>query len=327
MSPRLSSSIRPGQTPPAYLPPAASGPAGEGTPGAEADAEDRGRSEARRKQRREYPPAPEPLPFPVVDNHTHLDFRDDLVEVALTDALDAAAAVGVEGVVQVGCDPASSRWAVAAAEVDPRVLAAVALHPNDAAEAAVRGTLDQDLKVIDELAAHPRVRAIGETGLDYFRTGPDGHAAQQQSFRSHLAIAHTHGLAVQIHDRDAHEDVMRILEEERFGGTVVFHCFSGGVDMARVAAEKGWYLSFGGTATFKNNDELRRALALVGPERLLVETDAPFLTAMPYRGRPNAPYLIPLAVRALAETLAVEVGELCRALRANTADVYGSFDR
>lgn len=326
----------PGQTPPAYLPraaPAAQAHAGDGQPGdgqSGAAGEHVRRStkaEDGRKRRLEYPPAPEPLPFPVVDNHTHLDFRDGVVQVSLSDALDAAAAVGVEAVVQVGCDAESSRWAVEAAEADERVLAAVALHPNDAAVAAERGTLEAELDVISQLASHPRVRAIGETGLDYFRTGEGGRAAQHDSFRRHLAIAAEHHLAVQIHDRDAHQDVMRILEEERFGGTVVFHCFSGGVDMARVAREKGWYLSFGGTATFKNNDELRQALALVGPERLLVETDAPFLTAMPYRGRPNAPYLIPLAVRALAETLGVDVEGFCRALRANTADVYGSFQR
>lgn len=329
----------PGQTPPAYLSPTAPDgvgsalaggagwPAAEATGAADDAARRSTKSEDGRRRRLEYPPAPQPLPFPVVDNHTHLDFRDGVVEVALGDALDAAAAVGVEAVVQVGCDAESSRWAVKAADADPRVLAAVAIHPNDAARAAERGTLEQELAVIAELASHPRVRAIGETGLDYFRTGEGGRAAQHYSFRRHLDLARRHGIAVQIHDRDAHQDVMRILEEERFDGTVVFHCFSGGLDMARVAKEKGWYLSFGGTATFKNNEELRQALALVGPERLLVETDAPFLTAMPYRGRPNAPYLIPLAVRALAESLGAELGGFCRALRSNTEDVYGSFDR
>jgi len=307
----------PGSTPPAYLAPAVREHDG---PGRSAHAEDG------RKRRLEYPPAPEPLPFPVVDNHTHLDFRDGEVNVAPGDALDAAEAVGVEAVVQVGCDVPSSRWAVRAAEEDARVLAAVAIHPNDAARAGERGTLDEELAVIGELASHPRVRAIGETGLDYFRTGEGGRAAQHRSFRAHLGIAARHGLAVQIHDRDAHEDVIRILDEERFEGTVVFHCYSGDAAMAGLAAERGWYLSFGGTATFKNNDELRAALALTPRERLLVETDAPFLTAAPYRGRPNAPYLVPLAVRAVATLRGEELGAFCVALRENTARVYGDFE-
>lgn len=308
----------PGKTPPAYL--ASAGADGSGTAPRRSETAEDGR-----KRRLEYPPAPEPLPFPVVDNHTHLDFRDGVVEVGLADALDAAGAVGVEGVVQVGCDVPSSRWALEAAESDERVLAAVALHPNDAARAAQRGTLEHELEQIAALASHPRVRAIGETGLDYFRTGEEGHRAQQDSFRRHLAIAAEHGLAVQIHDRDAHEDVVRLLLEERFEGTVVFHCFSGGPDMARIAREHGWYLSFGGTATFKNNNELREALAIVDMQRLLVETDAPFLTAVPHRGRPNAPYLIPIAVRSLARSLDVDLAEFCRCLRANTEAVYGSF--
>jgi TatD DNase family protein len=278
-----------------------------------------------RRRKLEYPPAPEPLPVPVVDNHTHLDFRDGLVEVPAADALDAAQAVGVEGVIQVGCDVESSRWAVQAAQTDARILAAVAIHPNDAARSGASGTLSAELAQIDRLAAHPRVRAIGETGLDYFRTGEDGRDAQQESFRAHLAMAARHGLPVQIHDRDAHDDVIRILEEEAFAGPVVFHCFSGDEAMAALAAERGWYLSFGGTSTFKNNDELRRALARVDLDHLLVETDAPFLTAVPYRGRPNAPYLVPLAVRALADRLNVDLARFCTALRANTERVYGAF--
>lgn len=305
----------PGQTPPAYVPQNEKG-GGAG----------RGRSpqaEDGRRRKLSYPPAPEPLPLPVVDNHTHLDFRDGLLSVSLGDALDAAEAVGVEGVVQVGCDVESSRWAVRAAEADRRVLAAVAIHPNDAARAGQ--ALTEQLAVIDELAAHPRVRAIGETGLDYFRTGPEGHAAQEESFREHLRIAERHGLPLQIHDRDAHEDVIRVLLDVRPQTAVVFHAYSGDEQMARLAASNGWYLSFGGTSTFKGNDELRRALSSVGRDRLLVETDAPFLTAVPYRGRPNAPYMIPYAVAALAETRGEELEALCAALRANTEAVYGAF--
>jgi TatD DNase family protein len=331
------SPVVPGRTPPAYRPREAhvTGDAAAGADGTSSATASpasgvaaAGRSstgEDGRRRKLEYPPAPEPLPVPVVDNHTHLDFRDGLVEVAPEDALDAAQAVGVEGVIQVGCDVESSRWAVQAANDHPRMLAAVAIHPNDAARSHARGTLLSELAEIDRLAEDPRVRAIGETGLDYFRTGEDGRDAQQASFRAHLAIAARRGLPVQIHDRDAHEDVIRILDEEEFTGTVVFHCYSGDEAMAELARTRGWYLSFGGTATFKNNDTLRRALGIVDLDHLLVETDAPFLTAVPYRGRPNAPYLIPLAVRALAADLDVDLTRFCTAIRANTARVYGDF--
>lgn len=312
--------VVPGTTPAAYRADRPGAPAGAAGPSRSHTGEDG------RRRKLEYPPAPEPLPVAVVDNHTHLDLRDGLVAITPTQALDAAAAVGVEGIVQVGCDVPSSRFAVELAASDPRVLAAVALHPNDAARAEEEGTLQQELAQIEDLAASPRVRAVGETGLDYFRTGESGRAAQHLSFRRHLALAARLGLPVQIHDRDAHADVLRILDEEAFTGTVVFHCFSGDVPMARLARERGWYLSFGGTSTFKGNDEVRAALAEAGPEHLLVETDAPFLTAVPYRGRPNAPYMIPYAVRAMAEHLGTTVELLCEALRVNTAEVYGSFD-
>jgi TatD DNase family protein len=161
------------------------------------------------------------------------------------------------------------------------------------------------------------VVAVGETGLDHYRTGPEGHRAQEESFRAHIAIAKRTGTALVIHDRDAHDDVVRVLREEGAPDRVVFHCFSGDVAMAEVCADHGWFLSFAGPVTFKANDGLRAAAAVAPLDLLLVETDAPFLTPMPYRGRPNAPYLVPLTVRSLAETKRVEVDELCAALAAN----------
>lgn len=321
-----------GETPPAYRAGDASadvGAAGDATAGGAtaADGAPRRASTAAHGGRRDttYPPAPEALAVPVVDNHTHLDFRDGEVTVSVAEALDVANAVGVGGIIQVGCDVESSRFAVAAAEADPRVLAAVAIHPNDAAGLAAHGELDAALADLDALAAHPRVRAVGETGLDYFRTGEEGRPAQQDSFRAHLELAVTHGKAVQIHDRDAHEDIVRILGDGPVPEVVVFHCFSGDSELARICNANGWYMSFSGTVTFKNSHGLREALAVADPSLVLVETDAPFLTPHPYRGRPNASYLIPYTVRSMAATLDADVDGLCARLAANTTAAYGSF--
>ena len=272
-----------------------------------------------------YPPAPEPLPVPVYDNHCHLEIEDG-EGLALADHLERAAAVGVAGVVQAGGDIDSSRWSAWAAASHPRVLAAVAIHPNEAPAYAERGMLDDAIDVIDELAAQPRVRAIGETGLDFFRTDDDGRPAQFESFEAHNALAKKHGIAMQIHDRDAHDAVLETLERVGAPELTVFHCFSGDADMARIAAERGYWLSFAGNVTFKNAQNLRDALAVTPRERILVETDAPFLTPTPLRGRPNAPYLVPVTVRFMAEELAMPLDELCAQLAANTLEVYGAFE-
>lgn len=276
--------------------------------------------------RKEYPPAPEPLPVPVMDNHTHLDFRQGLLDVAVGDALDAAAAVGVQGAVQVGCDLESSRFTVQALDADRRLLGAVAIHPNDAPEYAGRGELDSALAEIEELAAHPRVRAIGETGLDFYRTHGDGLIHQRYSFRRHIDIAKRLDLALQIHDRDAHNDVVQVLREEGAPERVVFHCFSGDEELARICNENGWYMSFAGTMTFKNAANLRDALAIADPELVLVETDSPFLTPHPFRGRPNASYMVPYTVRSMAEVTGTELSALCSQLAQNTVATYGSWD-
>lgn len=273
-----------------------------------------------------YPSAPAPLAVPVYDNHAHLEITDGDDPLTLAEQLDRAQEVGVIGVVQASGDLESSRWAVAAAESDQRVLAAVAIHPNDAPTYAAAGLLDDAIAEIDELAGRPRTRAIGETGLDFFRTGPEGREAQFVSFEAHIDLAKKHGIAMQIHDRDAHDDVLKTLVRVGAPETTVFHCFSGDEAMAKVAADAGYYLSFAGNVTFKNAQNLRDALAVTPLDRILVETDAPFLTPVPLRGRPNAPYLIPITLRFMAEELGIDVDELAAQVAANTLRVYGSFD-
>lgn len=277
------------------------------------------------------PPLPEPLRVPVADSHTHLDMQGTTVE----EALAKAASVGVTTVVQVGCDLERSRWAADIAAAHPSVLATVALHPNEAPrivhgdpdapsprEPGGTAALDEALAEIDRLAGLPQVHGVGETGLDTFRTGPEGMAAQELSFRRHIDIAKRHGKALVIHDREAHADVLRVLDEEGAPDTVVFHCYSGDAEMAKVCAEHGYFMSFAGNVTFKNAQQLRDALAVAPLDLLLVETDAPFLTPAPYRGRPNAPYLIPVTLRAMAEVRGVDEDVLAEAVAANTARAF-----
>ncbi|MEK2472090.1 TatD family hydrolase [Streptomyces noursei] len=280
------------------------------------------------------PPLPEPLRVPVADSHTHLDMQGTTVE----EALATAASVGVTTLVQVGCDLNGSRWAADTAAAHEAIHATVALHPNEAPrivlgdpdgwsrqgarEPGGDAALDAALAEIDALAARPEVRGVGETGLDHFRTGPEGMAAQERSFRAHIEIAKRHGKALVIHDREAHDDVLRILREEGAPDRVVFHCYSGDAAMAEVCAAAGYFMSFAGNVTFKNAQPLRDALAIAPPELLLVETDAPFLTPAPYRGRANAPYLIPLTLRAMADVKGMTEDALASAVAANTARAF-----
>jgi TatD DNase family protein len=272
------------------------------------------------------PPLPEPLPHPVVDNHCHLDIvgGEDGSGLAVGEALAQAAEVGVTRIVQIGCDLPGARWAVQAAENHDALVAGVALHPNEAPRLATAGQLDAALKEIEALAAgSERVRAVGETGLDYFRTGEEGRAAQHHSFRWHIDLAKRLGKTLVIHDRDAHDDVLRILDEEGIPDRLVMHCFSGDADFALACVDRGAYLSFAGTVTFKNAAPLREALAVTPLDRVLVETDAPYLTPTPYRGRPNASYLVPVTLRGMAETRGADLEDLCRAIDANTEAAFG----
>ncbi len=273
----------------------------------------------------EYPALPEPLPVAVYDNHTHLEIADGALPLDVHEHLERAASVGVAGAVQVGTDVATSRWSAEVAAREPRLLAAVALHPNEAPELEEAGTLDEALAALDELAALPRGRAVGATGLDFFRTGDDGRDAQFRSFEAHIGIAKRHGVALQIHDRDAHDEVVATLRRVGAPERTVFHCFSGGEELARLAASEGWYCSFAGNVTFKNAGNLREALRVLPLDRILVETDAPYLTPVPLRGRPNAPYLVPHTVRFMAAELGADLAELCGQLAANTERVYGSW--
>jgi TatD DNase family protein len=272
-----------------------------------------------------WPETPERLPFPVVDNHCHMDMPPRDVDVLSVDeALDRAAAVNITRIVQVGCDLPGARWAVETAQAYDSVVAAVALHPNEAPRLAEAGKLEEALAEIDSLAgAGDHVRAIGETGLDYFRTGDEGKEAQHHSFREHIRMAKRHGKALMIHDRDAHSDVLEVLDDEGIPDRTVMHCFSGDADFAKECVERGAFLSFAGTVTFKNAANLREALLVTPRDRILVETDAPFLTPSPHRGQPNASYLIPLTVRLMAETLGISVDDLCQDIYANTDRAYG----
>ncbi|HTW19131.1 MAG TPA: TatD family hydrolase [Mycobacteriales bacterium] len=260
------------------------------------------------------PPAPEPLTTPALDSHCHLD----LMEADVEEAMAAARAVGIERVVQVGVDVETSRMGAELAAARDDVWAAVAIHPNEAHAAT-----DADWAAIAELAGRPRVVAIGETGLDHYRTAEGGWEQQAESFRRHVAIAKQSGKAVMIHDRDAHQDVLKVLAEEGPPEQVIFHCFSGDGAFARQCADAGYVMSFAGNITFKNAQDLRDAVMIAPLDQLLVETDAPFLTPMPYRGRPNSPYLVPITVRAIAELKGISADDVAAAVTATAARVFG----
>ena len=249
---------------------------------------------------RQLAPAPEPLPVPCVDAHAHIEIVADagFDSAEVRQVINDAAAAGIDRIVQVGYSAEQSEWgANLAALYDGQVLAAVALHPN---EAPVVEDLEADWAIIEALAQQPRVRAIGETGLDYFRTPPELRGRQQESFKWHIELAKRTNKALVIHDRDSHDDVLSVLAEVGAPEKTVFHCFSGDVEMAKKCIERGYVLSFAGTVTFKNAPQLREALAITPIDQILVETDAPFLAPMPHRGALNSPAQIATIVRAMA---------------------------
>jgi TatD DNase family protein len=243
------------------------------------------------------------------------------------DHMSLAVQVGILGAVQVGVTLESSKWCAEVAAKDSRLLAAVAIHPNEAAQYESRQALEKDIEGIAQLATEPRVRAVGETGLDFYRTEDSkGIELQQYSFERHIEIAKQNNLALQIHDRDAHKKVVETLLRVGAPEKVVFHCYSGDLELAKICSDNGWYTSFAGNITIKRNQHLRDSLKAMPRNKILVETDAPFLTPEPLRGRPNAPYLVPITVRFMAEQLGMEANELSGQIAANTIEVYGSWD-
>lgn len=274
-----------------------------------------------------YPPLPEALEVATYDNHTHFDIAYGDEALSTEQQLDKAESVGIKGVVQVGVTLETSKWSAALAAKEPRVLAAVAIHPNEAPEYRNLTKLDEAIAEIADLATQPRVRAIGETGLDFFRTdGDELLSLQQHSFEEHIRIAKENDIALMIHDRDAHEQVVSTLKRVGAPSKVVFHCYSGDVDLAQICIDNGWFMSFAGNITIKRNEHLRNSLAMAPEELILVETDAPFLTPEPFRGRPNASYLVPITVRKMAEVRGVDVNELATQLTQNTEYVYGLWN-
>jgi len=270
-------------------------------------------------------PQPEPLTVATVDSHAHLEIVTNTAADSdeVRKVLDDARAAGIDRVVQVGYSAEQSQWCVDAAEHwKGRVLAAVALHPN---EAPVVEDLEHDWSIIAKLAEHPRVRAIGETGLDYFRTPPELRKRQQESFKWHIELAKKHNKALVIHDRDSHDDVLSVLLEVGAPEKTIFHCFSGDLAMAKICVDRGYTLSFAGTLTFKNAPQLREAVKIVPNDQLLVETDSPFLAPTPHRGALNTPAQIANIVRAMADERDVSDAELATTLSNNAERIFGSF--
>ena len=270
-------------------------------------------------------PLPEPLPVPCVDVHAHMEIVTDAApdSDAVAQVIADAASVGIDRIVQVGYSAEQSEWCVAAAEKwNTSVLAAVALHPN---EAPVVADLAADLAIIAKLAEHPRVRAIGETGLDYFRTPPELRKRQQDSFKWHIELAKRTNKALVIHDRDSHDDVLSILQEVGAPEKTIFHCYSGDAEMAKVCIERGYILSFAGTITFKNAPALREAVKLVPIDQLMAETDSPFLAPMPNRGALNVPAQVATVIRAIADERGDDLAELANSLSENANRIFGSF--
>ncbi|MCL2802527.1 MAG: TatD family hydrolase [Micrococcales bacterium] len=285
------------------------------------------RGTAKLAKDRSYPPLPEPLPAPVVDNHTHIEPGQwPRPALSLDSQVEKASAVGVDRIVQCGCDLDSAYWTATEAVKNPAVLGAIAIHPNEAPRLEAKGAYQDGLNQIRQWAIdNPRVRAIGETGLDFYRTGPEHHHTQIEAFKDHIALAKELGLALQIHDRDAHREVVETLEAVGAPERTVFHCFSAGAELASICAERGWYCSFAGTITFANAKGLVEAVGELPASGVLLETDAPYLTAEPYRGRANAPYLAALTMRRLASAMSMPLEAACAQVSANSEAVYGTW--
>ena len=270
-------------------------------------------------------PLPQALKTKTVDSHAHLELihNSEPDSSLIKQTLAEAASVGIDRVVQVGYSAEQSLWSVKCAEsFVGQVVAAVALHPN---EAPVVEDLEKDLQIIEGLAANPRVRAIGETGLDFFRTPQNLRDKQKYSFARHIKMAKEHKKALVIHDRDSHRAVLDLLIQEGAPANTIFHCYSGDAEMAKECIANEYILSFAGTVTFKNAPELREAVVLVPIEQLLVETDSPFLAPMPNRGALNTPAQIPNTLRVIADLRNESVDYLAGAISENAERIFGKF--
>jgi len=272
--------------------------------------------------RQDLPPLPDPLPVPTTDAHTHLGSTAQGEGMPELDAIAAALAMNVTRLVEVGTDVESSKNVVALADAYPEVVASVAIHPNDAARLGA-GLAAELERLAALLTTSPKIRGVGETGLDYYRTPEsEGQEWQRRSFAAHIAWAKEHDLALVIHSRDAQEDLLAVLDAEGSPQRVQMHCFSGNAEFAKACLDRGYFLSFAGQVTFKANEELREALDVTPTDRLLVETDAPYLTPVPHRGRPNSSYLLPHTVRFIAERRGADLADLCHQLDANATVVF-----
>lgn len=273
--------------------------------------------------------APEPLPVAVTDAHTHLGTTERKTGLTAADSLARAASVGVTRLVDVGYDVPSSRSVIEVAHAHDEVIAVVAMHPSDVVETANergRDALDEALRELEAMVADERVRGVGETGLDYYWVSDaEGQALQREVFAAHIAWAKASGKALVIHDRDAHDDVLAVLDAEGWPERVQMHCFSGDADFARRCLDAGATLSFAGTVTFKANEYLRDALRLAPLDRVVVETDAPYLTPVPARGKPNASYLIPHTARFCADVRGDDLETFCTAVDANASALFGGW--
>ena len=297
---------------------------------------------------RPWPDAPKPLAAPVVDNHTHLPThvgeipRREGVALSLEEQLERASEVGVTRMISSACELPDFDPMIELSRAHEGVRVAIAIHPNDAAlhagcaEPSPDGLtptvrdyhvpLVEALVEVEKRLGDPMVVAVGESGLDYFRTADPGREAQKESFRAHIDMAQRSGLPLQIHDRDAHEDTLAILDERASADQrIVFHCYSGDAAMAQRLAERGWSASFAGPITYPANSDLRASLAVLPRELVLVETDAPYLTPVPWRGCPNASYVMAHTVRFIADQWGVSEAAACDQLWANTEAVYGTW--
>ena len=310
---------------------------------------------------RSWAPAPQPLPenAHVIDSHTHVASvvpfsramsheaqekgQPEVPVYSVDELLNQAQQVGVEGVIDCGCELPNLMTAIDMAREHPRTVhAAIAIHPNESVLHGHRGVPGPDglplkykpwhdtnfedaMAEVHRLAVtYPnQVVAIAETGMDLFRTGEAAKELQREAFRAHIALAKELNLPMQIHDRDSHKEVIETLLADGAPERTVFHSYSGDAEMGEIARENGWYLSLSGTSSYKGNDGICESARIVGLSHVMVETDAPYLSPMPYRGRTNAPYMIPYTLQSLANYLDKPLTEVAQATRKTTREVYG----